>query len=304
VSGRNRQHRRRPRGGGFTLVEVGFSIAIIAILIGLLLVGLNQMNKAARRAVERQNVASLKMAVDHFQDTFGFLPPLVRDGRPGVGSFPPQPAAGMLTGASEPVAQRSIAGVTRRAPVVYSEEYLADVEFLRGEPENVAFHRFSTHSIPFYLLGALDEDVDGVAGAGFQAPQPDGSFRVAGGQRYDPFFDTSKNPEGLVRTNPQEGRIELRDRNGVAYRYYRWLPGNEFGEINEADDLNIPALLGTAEENPELRSARFAIVAAGPNRVFGERATEDDLDLKLGLSTGDQRAESLGRQDNIVEVGR
>lgn len=299
------EHRRHCARGGFTLVEVGFSIAIIAILIGLLLVGLNQMNKAARRAVERQNVASLKMAVDHFQDTFGFLPPLVYDGRSG------QPKPGMRPGATTPVESRPIAGVTRPAPVVYSEEYDSDLDFFRGRDSGggisatVGVHRFSTHSIPFYLLGALDEEVDGVAGAGFQQPQADGSFRVAGGQRHDPFFDTSKNPEGLVRANPQEGRIELRDRNGVPYRYYRWLPGNQDGELIRPEDQNIPELLSSAGDSPELRSARFAIVAAGPNRVFGEEATEgQDVWIKQGLSAGDQRAESLGRQDNIVEVGR
>ena len=154
-------------------------------------------------------------------------------------------------------------------------------------------------------LEVLDEEVDGVQGPGFRAPQRDGSFRVAGGQTYEPFFDASKNPEGIFRGKVDEGRVELRDRNGVAYRYYRWMPGNLDGEVEEADDLNIPELLGSAEDNPELRSAKFAIVAAGPNGVFGEEKTEeDDLWIRQGLSAGDPRAETLGRQDNIVEVGR
>jgi type II secretory pathway pseudopilin PulG len=281
---------------GFTIVEVGFSIAIIALLMGLLLIGLNSMNKSARRAVERQNVASLKMGVDHFQDTFGFLPPLVNDDRA-------QPDPGLR----EPVKTRPIAGATRPAPVIYHEENPADWEFLRGEGTGTggeSYQRFSVHSLAYYLLGALDEDVDGVQGPGFRSPQPDGSFRVAGGQRTEPLFDTSKNPEGVYRGDTARGQVELRDRNGVAYRYYRWLPGDEDGEIKDAGDLNIPELLGSAKDDPQLRSAKFAIVAAGPNRVFGEEETEDDLEVKLGLPAGDQRAVNLGRQDNIVEVGQ
>lgn len=286
---------------GFTIVEVGFSIAIIALLIGLLLVGINAMNKSARRAVEQQNVASLKMAVDHFQDTFGFLPPLVYDVR--TGQTPPQGVS-----ATEPVTQRSVAGIQRLTPVVYNIENSGDWDFLRGENSAQAHNRFSVHSIPYYLLGALDEEVDGVQGPGFRTPLPDGSFRVAGGQRTEPLFDVSKNAEGLWRDASKPHRVELRDRNGIAYRYYRWLPGNEHGEINESDDLNIPELLGAAADDPELRSAKFAIVAAGPNRAFGEEETEgkDELAQILGLPTSDpiEKLEEIGRQDNIVEVGR
>jgi len=288
---------------GFTLVEVGFSIAIIALLIGLLLIGLNSMNKAARRAVERQNVASLKMGVDHFQDTFGFLPPLVDDGR--ISGSPPLVSAG---------------GSGRMRPVIYSAEN--DWDFLRGDDTSrPEYERFSVHSIAYYLLGALGSEVDGIDGPGFGEPLPDGRFRIAwddkkgewyaAGRRTDPLFDTSKNPEGLYYDHDrlQEGRVELRDRNGVAYRYYRWISGDENGEIKDASDLNIPDLLGKAEDNPELRSAKFAIVAAGPNRVFGEGATEGGaagLALALGQSASDpvEKLESLGRQDNIVEVGR
>lgn len=286
---------------GFTIVEVGFSVAILIMLIGLLLVSINAMNRTARRAIEQQNVASLKMSVDHFQDTFGFLPPLVYDGRTGPSAqTPPRGVSG-----TDPVDDRRVGGIMRPAPVVYNVENTEDWDFLRGKESDQAHHRFSVHSLPYYLLGALDEEVDGVQGPGFRTPQPDGSFRVAGGQNYDPFFDTSKNSEGIYRGDVAKGEVELRDRNGVAYRYYRWLPGNDDGEINESDDLNIPELLGDAKDDPELRSAKFAIVAAGPNRAFGEEATEGtDLWTILGLSAGDERAEHIGRQDNIVEVGR
>lgn len=286
---------------GFTMVEVLFSVGVIALLIGLLLVGVSAMNRAARSAIERQNVTSLKMAVDHFKDSFGFLPPLVYDGH----SHPPDG----FSSSDSPVKDRDIAGVTRPAPVTYTEESDKDWYFLRGrEPSGAqsddAHLRYSTHSIAFYLIGALGEEVDGVPGPGFLAPQPDGSFRT-GGPASDPLFDLSKNAEGLYIGDAKKGEVQLRDRNGLPYRYYRWIQGNEDGQIIEPADMNVPALVGDPATEPQLRSATWAIVAAGPNRVFGD---EDPQDLIIALggsaSVDEQRLRTMAREDNIVEVGQ
>ncbi|MFG0284667.1 MAG: prepilin-type N-terminal cleavage/methylation domain-containing protein [Phycisphaerales bacterium JB039] len=277
---------------GFTLVEVLFSIGVVALLNGLLLVGVSALQRAARRSLEQQSVASLKFGVEHFRDTFGFLPPLVNDGA--------------LTG-GDPVQDRLVGGVRRPAPVVYDPEQRQAWEFLRGQSSD-SYRRYSVYALAYYIVGALVEQVDGIEGPGFYTPLPSGAFRVAGGQRTDPFFDVSKNASGLYTEDADAGRIELRDRNGVAYRYYRWIPGDEAGAVTEVDDLNTPELLGDVREDPQLRAATYAIVAAGPNEVFGEEASEGaaELRLKLGLPSSDptDKVEAIGRSDNVVEVGQ
>lgn len=123
--------------------------------------------------------------------------------------------------------------------------------------------------------------------------------------------------------------IGLIDRYGAPYRYYRWEPGrssagvSQFngteGEVSAAADLNIPVVLQDIERfteqvngdenadgvsgNSRLRAARWAVVSAGRDGLFG---TEDPVDLGLpgGASQGAvlaARAEAM--KDNVVEVG-
>ncbi len=125
-------------------------------------------------------------------------------------------------------------------------------------------------------------------------------------------------------------RLAITDRSGKAYRYYRWengnpanLPGDEL--VMTTGDLNIPAALTDPElraewlnnpattadltgGNPELRGARYAIVGAGPNGVFGTEPLEV-IATALGtdVPTTDEGRAGLRReawQDNVVEVGQ
>jgi len=121
--------------------------------------------------------------------------------------------------------------------------------------------------------------------------------------------------------------IAMTDDNGKAYRFYRWTPDED---PRSSAALNIPAVLidpllmleftnaaGPAERlridltggDSELRGARWAIVGAGPNGVFG---TERVLDLERALArpideTDPDAVAELRRQawdDNAVELGR
>lgn len=131
---------------------------------------------------------------------------------------------------------------------------------------------------------------------------------------YEPFVSASSNGFEIQRTldRPMDGlapyRLELAGRDGVPIRYYRWLPGEYNGSYDslagdaarfDLRQLNVPDIFGDpandevnnwwdapmrdpdlevfspAFENSELRSARYAIVSAGPDGVFGDEVTID-----------------------------
>ncbi len=131
--------------------------------------------------------------------------------------------------------------------------------------------------------------------------------------------------------DPSDAEIALVDAFGRAYRYYRWEHGRFYGatgqfEVRNALDMNIPPVLidpvlyaevgnvvTNAENvdltagNLELRSARFAVVGAGPDGLFGVEAIET-IAAALGKSVpttlkeiGEMRR--LVWEDNAVEVG-
>jgi len=301
-----------PRAGGqsrrgaraFTIVELGVSILVVAILIALLIVGIARVSETAQAGAERQNLASLRIAIDSFEADFGFLPPMMKDGIVYSTADPPRPTG------PPPLMDDTLA--------VYREDVPEDVDFLRRATASGADLRFSVYSLATYLVGAQDQPidgglvVDGKAGPGLRTPRRDGTFQVTGGKVIDPLFDLRGQSERLAEVNAEEGRYELRDRNGVAYRYYRWLPDDTTAGVPAGktvrDLLNVPELVGDPAQDVSLRDARYAIVAAGPNEVFGEVLTDsrDALIRAIGRSGSgtDADLEAAGRADNIVEVGK
>lgn len=277
---------------GFTIVELGVSILVIAILIGLLLIGLNQLSRSAQSGAERANVNAIKIAIQAFKNDFGFAPPLVKDGL----TYP------MGTPSTSPLVS---AGGSNFVDV-YRTDVLEDVEFLQGDDPGMADLRFSVYSLSYYLIGVLDADYDGSDGVGFREPSRDGTFRKAGGRLTEPLFDVAGDGDRLAEIDAEEGRFELRDRNGVPYRYYRWLPIDASSATDVTDLRRVPSLLGDPADNVELRDAEYAIVAAGPNRVFGDLETEsiEELEAALGRGKTPEQLAEEGRADNIVEVGR
>ena len=324
---------------GFTLIELLVVVAVIALLVGLVLLGLSGARNTARRSAAQQSVNALKVGTEQYRSDFGFLPPLVKDARkPDDGASDPYPA---VFGNADPLADD---GTGRFNPVVFSMS-LAEVnpgrkdrDFLRAQtmknrPETPD-DRFSVYSLSYYLVGALGKmpsavsspptppspDVpDGLDGPGFRTPSRDGSFARTGAT-YQPLYDTGSSTVSIVDTapgNPEQGRIELRDRDGVAIRYYRWHQGEGNAGprtvINSVDDYNVPGVVGDPELDASLRSAGYAIVAAGPDGVFGDLgggnggATENPIKVKaaVGLTDGsdDVEAERRAREDNAVAVG-
>jgi type II secretory pathway pseudopilin PulG len=279
----------------FTLIELLLSLLIIALLIGLLVVGMRHALAAARGAAGVQDVSSLKIAVQTFKNDRGFLPPLVNDGYDGV-------TTPLITPGRQTI------------PNVYN--FGTDLEFLRGRIGEPSY-RFSVYSLSYYIIGALDKKVDGIEGPGARAVNRDGSFNLLTNDTYDALFETKDDDVVFAPwqtgEDPLDGRFELRDRNGVAYRYYRWAGGTPQSTDNDLRFPNTPAVVNAAKDSVELGNAHFAIVAAGADGVFGDIAPDDyppletlsQIEDALGKRfEDDEEAERAARKDNIVEVGR
>jgi competence protein ComGC len=312
---------RAARRPGFTITEFLLTLIIVFMLITLLIVAVNRAKSAAAMAAERHNVNAMKIGVEYFQQEFGFQPPLVRDYNAekylDYANKVPDPPA--IPGANEdgPLNSETF------DPQVYSTGNPPDLAFLRAEqidfdPSKQKDYRFSEYSIPYYLIGTLGATpngklIDGVKGPGFRTPTRAGSF-MDSGRQFDAFFTPSSRAQGVVATDAAAGRFELRDANGVAYRYYRWEQGRangaDIGELVDIpEDFNVPDLVGDAGDNVALRGATWAIVAAGPNGVFGDATEGVDMDaeeywaFKLGSGSPEQ-LKRRAREDNIVEVGQ
>lgn len=280
--------RRFDRRAAFTMVELMVSILIIFMLMGLILVGIRKMAAAGRKAVDRTTISSLDVGVKSFEQEFGFVPPLVKD------------IVGPLNGGSP------------NLPVVYQLTDAGDRDDLRtAEPFPDPDPRYSIYSLSYYLLGILNEDVDGIEGPGFVEPLRNGLFKIASGpasnrtgRRFEPFFNAGSYKGAVQLVAPEEGRIELRDRSGTPFRYYRWIRGDVSGNITTLADLNIPWLVGDPAEDESIRSAEYAVVGAGPNGVFGD----EDLEvLERKLNMRGEQPDKLARAaaaDNVVGVGR
>lgn len=61
---------------GFTLIELLVTIAIVAILTAILLPALQAAREAARRTSCRSHLRQITMAVHHFHDSHGAIPPM------------------------------------------------------------------------------------------------------------------------------------------------------------------------------------------------------------------------------------
>lgn len=299
---------------GFTLMEMMLVLLVIFALIGLLVGGIKMARGTAKSTADRADANSLKQAVSQFDQQMGFKPPLVADfGKPPGGGIPLLSGAGGLQ------------------PLVYSVSNPQDLTFLRtSPPAAVADMRFSVYTLPYYVIGAIDTPrtganppvpIDGMNGPGFRTVRRDGTFETAG-KVFAPFFDVGKRPTAIYAMDQANGRVVLRDRNGIAYRYYHWEQGNSgTGKITGINDLNVPIILGNPQDNPELRAGTYAILGAGPDGVFGnedqiaiicpnhpQAMKPDQMAQKLGMSgnTSDPvfmaKVRAKAMSDNIVEV--
>ncbi len=357
-----------PARRGFTIVEIIFGILIIALIMGLLIISVRAARRSVISAVAANELREIGKAIDTFQNEFGFAVPLVAERRLLTGD---------TAGGWNAIVSTTVAAPDRNTIRVYNRGDAADLEVLRGvnserDPTaNLPFgensdqitanngatltagfdQRFSTLSVPYFLIGALDSPyaagltdvpIDGIAGPGFFAPRAGGTFEVPESARRTAAAtrkDIGKRYEALAKfdgafklvvetTNSGGRRVELQDRNGAAVRYYLWI--NEFNdagtwrEPRTLDEMNIPRMVGrvgvtVAGENvvPSSRDLSantalrgrymWALVAAGPNGVFGD---ESDTVIANGLGVGASgtpaeraRRRLEAERDNIVVYG-
>lgn len=337
---------------GFTLVELLMSVLVVGVLIALLIVGLRFATRLGRSGAERQNVVALRVAAEQFRQEFGFAPPLVRDLCPDAilqtrvekNIWTSVETRRMAvydvndTRTGDPVPDR----VARYVKILRREEPVPAPPGDWGRETEWYDPRYSENTLAYYLVGALDDPVypdqagteaektpiDGVRGPGFLEPNRDGSFKVPSAlysgdsdarrrvpRQFGAFFTPGTSVRMYVDVSgsgPNGTPVELRDRNNVAYRYYRWLrddgqPARQGGETDEAYFrrwLNVPIIVGDPSVDVRLREAEFAIVAAGPDGVFGDEPIEF-LRAKLGMGgAAELRVRLKAAEDNIVEVGR
>ncbi|MBY0309351.1 MAG: prepilin-type N-terminal cleavage/methylation domain-containing protein [Phycisphaerales bacterium] len=294
------------RARGFTLLEILLVVVILTVLAALLFVAIGAAVRSVRKAGEQQYVRSLAQAVEQYRQSFGALPPLVADGpADSDGPLVVNPSAGP----ARPRFKGEAAG----------SDLSRIARFLRYEldPDNgqPASGRYSVYTLPVYVLGVLGKRYDGADGPGFTRPDTDGVFSRSGPVT-QPLFDVSRQTERLVRAGTVGSeddpacRTVLVDRWGRAIRYYAWLPtlhktvtgtspatpsvystpappGNNANLAKEVRSYNVPPGVGNPLTTPELRSARAAVVSAGPDGLIND--TDPD---------------APENKDNIVEVIR
>jgi type II secretory pathway pseudopilin PulG len=328
--------RRPPRSrSGKTLVELLFAIVIILVIMSLLIGGVRMATRSGKAATHLAAVSSLKQGVSTFQQEFGFVPPLVFDLGPPPGFN------------GDPIYQ--VGGEWRVRTLALGTPGHAD--FIRTAPQpvfQIPDRRFSIYALPYYLVGVLDQPrnatvtnspaLDGVAGPGFRTPTRDGTFSDSG-RIYQPFFAVGSGSTTVFPTNADEGRIELRDGNGIAFRYYRWEPNpNAPQNATVRERLGIPVMVARLLPNdtpwddfpsevaeapaPAIANARYAIIGAGLDGLFGDEFLLDTdhpqyvpllaMQRRLGVSDPDGGgADALkaavmrkAMEDNVMEVGR
>lgn len=285
---------QRPTRRGFTLIEILVAVSLITILTSLLFVAVGRIVRSSRETAEKQFMRSIALQIDTFEKQFGFLPPLVNDDDPIAAATTRSdgtevPMHPRLRGEAFP----SVADDTGPS------KYLR-YEVNPGEP------RYSTLSLSYFMLGTMGKPIDGIDGAGFTAPNADGTFSFSG-KNYEPMFDLGANSERLQReltgTGAAQGyRTVVNDRWGTPIRFYRWTPvkhelgagktclyrgwdsnggfntaaeANVPGRKGEIRSYNTPLVVGNPYVETSLRGARWAIVSAGVDKTIDDGEPTD-----------------------------
>lgn len=346
-------HRGR-RAAGFTIVEILVVVALLIVIISLVIGAVVKGRRAAAGSAAAITVASIKTAVESFRREFGFQPPLIKDQAGGI--LPaPTPAAGVYKtvgsikqlyvyqpgpDAGEP--KKDLDALRRATPPTIPPNWSVNSGYAGADKAPMSdFYdlRYSTVSLPVYLLGACEEKgklewqvpLDGVSGPGFVTPNRDGSFaipealkkaKVANssvnpGKTFGALFDATKGGAKVVISGDM---YEFKDSSGRPFRYYVWVRGDPVtGLTQKPADRRIPKVvlesasggdrgkpLDARAPNPAMGTATYAIVHPGADGLFGDEDYETiggALRRAIGSPADELSARLQACSDNIVEFG-
>ena len=321
-------NRKSPRA--FTIVELLVSLLVISALMAILIVSGRAAIAYARNAADRQAAIAMRVGVIQFKTENGFFPPLTRDQYPVAGS---DRARVEDIPNSSPAGLRRIAvydiNVDRYKRVLMRSIGSGDTPVdgaAWGSLTDYYDIRYSANSLAYYLIGALDEryggpnsdmTIDGRKGLGMFSPNRDGSFKIPTElandanatvklpRIYEPFFVPNNSSTKLFVDSADIQNCQIRDRNDLPFRYYQWV--RDDGERNNAalnKYLRVPVLVGDPLKDERLRNAKFAIVGAGPNKLFGDESLPQIIQtLGLPLEISEVQARKKAMEDNVVEFG-
>ena len=160
--------RSRPcNRGAFTIVELLVVIGIIAMLVGLLIVGINAAQKRAQRVNTQFLMSSLTQALGRFKSDHGYYPPVLgypatlTDGQLGWSRLSNTPATqvGYMRDMLLPPTNSPVTGQTTKVGQWSPEEAKALQNWN------------SITTLPEYLVGAGDRSADGYGICG-ELPDP------------------------------------------------------------------------------------------------------------------------------------
>lgn len=322
----------------FTLMELLIGVLIIGLLMSLLIYGMVHARRYAASVADARGVDALAAGVLDFSREFGFNPPLVRE------RAPQNPASvEVLAGVSYIAVYQEANALHARwlrregQPVAPASNPFDDYRF---SERTLAYYLVGVLGERIVTGNTLP--IDGIEGPGFYPPTEEGAFKIprdvlsagAGsnpqrlrtGKTYDPLVNLGSGGIRLIADPSSPQVVDIRGRKDATIRYYRWLPGrlvNGAYVVEHPRDLNVPLLVGRLaddtsrtpssistpedrdlERNASLRSATWAIVAAGPDGLFGDEPI-DQIRRGLGLTTAidELAARLLAEKDNIVRVG-
>jgi len=321
---RHQPYPPRNHPGAFTLVELLVVITIIAAVVAIVLPMLGSSLRVARVSAEQQTVRSLAFGCVSFRDDMGFDVPVIDESANPIGTVNNIPALRVLTPA-QLAAQNTPtdwAGNNRKHSTLSLPAFLLgavdetiDNRVLDGRAGpamgrvslvDSGNSRFATFDLggrsfgPYYDLGRQNSRL----------------LRDTNNPGRTAIFTHAWADLGRAPTTTSVGwPNNTSDMRLGGIRYYAWdttAAGAAFSPASSpALDLTIaartvpPELLNPSvrqqiggapnrlAEDPEFRSARWAVVSPGPDGLFGDEAE--------GL-TPEEAAKA--REDNIVEIGR
>ncbi len=277
---------RRTSRRGFTLIEMLLVIALIALLVGMLIVALSHVRRTGELASTEKLMRSIDMGLAQFKQDHGFLPPLLDD---------------------------TIANGAGKDLLPYPVDRSRNIDY------------YSVLTLAPYLVGVgdlngdgeVDQYDDGVEGAGFRDPGADHgwghTFNGTAGRGRKAYWKSKEKPIGTPPTLQIPGQVfgpyiqvsgdkeivYARNRAGVELREPELFAINDFWGGSIRYYRNWPKVVPQGERLEDYLFACFGSLR--PEEVEGFRTQARSAEYII-MSTGpDTKAKDRPLQSNPVE---